>query len=97
MIVVAKIKAKNGQEEAVEKVLRDLTANVKQEVGTVVYTLHRSQNDPALFMVYEKYSDAAAFELHGSTPYFQKAVAALMPLMDGGLEIEVYDELAAIT
>ena len=45
MIVVARLKAKSGEEAKVEEALRDMVLKVAQEEGTFAYTLHRSQWD----------------------------------------------------
>ncbi len=96
MIIVAKLKAKKGAEEEMEKVLRNAVQNVESEEGTLMYTLHRSQSDPSTFMFYEKYTDADALTLHSSTPHFKAMFAALKDLVEGKAEIEMYSELAAL-
>ena len=92
--VIAKIKARSGEEAKVEKALRGVVPKVREEEGTLAYSLHRSQTDKCLFMVYEKYSDMNAFAYHGSTPYLKEMFDVILPLLDGRLEIEMYDELA---
>jgi quinol monooxygenase YgiN len=96
MIVVAKLKAKAGEEAKMEAALRDMVGKVAQEPGTLTYTLHRHQKDPSLFLFYEKYTDAAALKTHSATPYFKELFGALKTLLDGPPEIEMYDELARL-
>ena len=96
MIVVAKIKAAAGKESSMEEALRAVVAKVAQEEGTLVYTLHRSQNDPTEFLLYEKYTDADAFKHHASTPYFKELFVTLQPLLDGSPQIEMYSEVVGI-
>lgn len=96
MIVVAKLKAKQGSESEMEKVLRDAVQKVASEEGTLTYTLHRSQSDPCTFMFYEKYTDAKALKTHSSTPYFKTMFAALKDLVESPADIEMYTELAAL-
>lgn len=96
MIVVARIKAKAGEEEAMEKVLRDMVGKVKQEPGTLAYTLHRAQNDSTVFLFYEKYADMEAFAFHGGTPYFKELMKTTAPMMDGAPQIDTYDELVGL-
>jgi len=81
MIVVAKIKAKSGEEDKMEKAFLDIM---------------RSQKDPTVFLFYEKYADKDALKHHGSTPYFQELFGVLAPLLDGNPEIEMYDEIKGI-
>jgi quinol monooxygenase YgiN len=40
MIVVAKLKAKTGEEAKMEEALRGMVEKVAQEEGTLTYTLH---------------------------------------------------------
>jgi quinol monooxygenase YgiN len=93
MIVVAKLRAKSGEEAKMEEALRGMVGKVAQEEGTLTYTLHRSRKDPRVFMFYEKYQDAAALKVHSSTPYFKELFGSLQSLLDGEPEIEMYDEL----
>jgi len=96
MIVVAKLKAKSGEEEKMEKALVDIIPKVEQEEGTLTYTLHKSQKDPTVFLFYEKYADKEALKFHSATPYFTELFGTLSPLLDGAPEIEMYDEVAKI-
>lgn len=97
MVVVAKLKAKSGEAEKMEEALRGMVAKVAQEPGTLTYTLHRAQQDPCVFLFYEKYKDAAALKAHSATPYFKELFSFLKPLLDGPPEIDMYDELARIS
>jgi quinol monooxygenase YgiN len=96
MVVVAKLKAKSGEVAKVEAALRGMVDKVAQEQGTLTYTLHRDQQDPCVFMFYEKYRDAAALKAHSSTPYFKELFRFLEPLLDEAPEIGMFDELARL-
>ncbi|MDO9263561.1 MAG: putative quinol monooxygenase [Desulfosalsimonadaceae bacterium] len=96
MIVVAKIKALPGKEAEMEQALLDVIPKVKEEPGTLIYTLHRDQNDPSVFLFYEKYKDMDALVAHSSTPYFKALFKTIKPLMAGAPEIIMYHELAGI-
>ena len=91
---VAKLKAKNGEEAKVEKALRDVLPKVREEEGTLLYNLYRAQDDPAMFMVFEKYRDMDAFLQHASTPYLKDLFDVILPLLDRDISIEMYDEIA---
>ena len=96
MIVVAKLKAKAGEEANMEEALRGMVAKVSGEEGTLTYTLHKSQKDPTVFLFYEKYQDAAALKAHSATPYFKELFDTLKSMLEGAPEIEMYDELARL-
>ena len=95
MVIIAKLKAQSGKEGEMETALRDMIPKVEQEEGTIAYSLHRAQNDPTLFLFYEKYRDKAAFEYHSATPYLKELFTTIGPLMEGKPTVEMYDELAA--
>ena len=94
IVVVAKIKAKTGEEGKVEKALRDVIPRVREEEGTLSYTLSKSQSDPTMLLVLEKYKDMDAFVFHSSTPYVAEMFVEITPLLDGDLSVELFDEIA---
>jgi len=96
MIVVAKLKAKSGEESKMAEALRAMVAKVEKEEGTLAYTLHQAQNDPTQFLFYEKYAGAQALKAHSATPYFKELFGILKPLLDGAPEIEMYNEIARL-
>lgn len=96
MIVVAKLKAQKGKEATLEAAFRDMVKKVASEEGTEVYTLHRSSEDPALFMFYEKYKDADAFKVHSTTPHFKALFATVQSMLAAPPDIGMFTELAAI-
>jgi quinol monooxygenase YgiN len=96
MIVVAKLKAKEGGAGEMEKALTDMVAKVEKEEGTLVYTLHRHKKDPTVFLVYEKYKNKEAFKYHSSTSHMKQLFSILQPLLAGEPAIEIYDEIARL-
>jgi quinol monooxygenase YgiN len=44
----------------------------RQEPGCLQYDLHRTED--SRFVLYERYTDAAAIEHHHSTPHYQELV-----------------------
>jgi len=96
LIVVAVMKAQAGKEEEMEKALKDMIPKVESEEGTIAYTLHRMKKQPQKFLMYEKYKDKDALNLHSSTPYFGELFGKIAPLLDGDPVVEVYEELASI-
>jgi quinol monooxygenase YgiN len=96
MVVVAKLTALEGKEADMEKALTDMVALVAKEPGTLMYSLHKDQTNPRVFLFYEKYKDIEALGFHSATPYFKELFKTLKPLLDGKPEIAMYSEIAAI-
>ena len=68
--VVARLRAAPGKGDALAALLTEQVGVVRNaEPGCLAYRLHRSTQDPDLFVFYETYADAAAFELHRNAPY----------------------------
>ena len=96
MILVAKIKAKQGKEKDLETALKGLVKKVQTEEGTLQYILHKSLDDPYTFLFYEVYKDRDALSRHRTTDYFKEIGNAISPYLDGKPEIETYEEVSRI-
>jgi len=69
VIVVATVKAKPGQEEAVKESLLSLVEPTRKEPGCICYNLHQAKDDKTQFMFYEQWASKAALDAHGKTPH----------------------------
>jgi quinol monooxygenase YgiN len=68
--VVATIRAAKDKGDALAALLMEQAAVVRrEEPGCLLYRPHRSAADPDLFVFYEVYRDAAAFETHRKAPH----------------------------
>jgi quinol monooxygenase YgiN len=96
--IVAKLQANPGKEDELAAVLKKMVGNVKQhEAGKVLtYSLHTAKDDPSLFMFYEQYADAAAFEAHGQTEHMKEMGGSLRGLLAGRPIIEQYESIAGV-
>jgi quinol monooxygenase YgiN len=97
IVIVATMKAKEGQEAELEETLRGMVENVQQEEGTVRYTLHRAKNDAGKFMFYEMYKDKAALDYHSTQPSFKESGRKIAKLIEEKTKIDIYEDLASIT
>lgn len=73
-VVAAIWRAKEGQADTILRVIEKMTPLSRQEPGCSFYQAHRSPTDPNLFFLYEQYTDAAGYEAHMATPYFEQYV-----------------------
>ena len=70
--------AHEGHEDEVAEIFGKLQAASRQEPGCLMYIVHRHNNDPRRFFIYEQYRDEAALNAHRNSPHFQQyAVNAL--------------------
>ena len=68
VVVLARVRAREGFEAEVERELLLLVAPSRAEEGCVNYDLHRSTDSPALFMFHETWSSRADLDKHISQP-----------------------------
>lgn len=82
-VLIARMTAREGEEDRARALLEQLAAGSRSEPGNVHYIPHRDPENPRKFVVYEQYRDEAAFEEHGQTEHFKTLGAGqLFPLME---------------
>ncbi len=64
LTIVAKIKAKSGAESRVREALMQLISPTLAEAGCLNYDLHRSIEDPTLFLFYENWESKSLWQKH---------------------------------
>ncbi len=91
IVICANLKSKPGKDNELIEVMKALTAAVRSsEPDTLDYLLLRSQKDPLLFTVFEKYRSPEAMKAHLFSPHFQAASKKLALILDGGLKAESF-------
>jgi quinol monooxygenase YgiN len=73
-VVSATWRAKEGKEERVLEVIRELTPPSRGEPGNLFFQAQRSLDDPRLFYLYEQYVDEAGYQTHQDTEHFTRLV-----------------------
>jgi quinol monooxygenase YgiN len=82
--MVVKFKAKPGKSEEMKKFWLDMQKEVvKSEPGNVQYDLLVMAGDPDVYVIIERYKDAAAVAAHGQSAQAKAMFAKLGELMDG--------------
>ena len=69
MIVISHIRARKGYEAIVQDLLVKLLEPTRAEDGCLAYTLHLSQTDPKLFMLFQSWASEAHLDRHGLTAH----------------------------
>jgi quinol monooxygenase YgiN len=80
-----------GQEAEFERMLRAAVPKVQEEPGNQAYIVHRSTQNPRVFMVYEAYDDQAALEAH--QVHLQAMGIDLRAMLEGSPTVEFYEKL----
>ena len=82
VIVVAEVRAKPGQADALRAVLLAAVAPSRQEAGNNTYRLHEDKQTPGHFIFYENWKSQDAIDEHMRTPHFKALVAQAEPLAE---------------
>lgn len=69
-VVIARYKAREGQEDRVEAVLRRMVDPTRAEPGNLGYEALRDPVEPGVFVLIERYTDEDAFAAHLSSEHF---------------------------
>jgi len=79
----AEFTVKRGNEARVAEMMRELTAQVRQEPGNVTFVPYTEEANPNRYFVFEVYADEAAFQAHISAEYGARFNAELTELIEG--------------
>jgi quinol monooxygenase YgiN len=82
IVIIARMKAKAGREQELEKAFREMITKVRSEPGCQQYILHRALKDPTQFAFFEVYADKEALDFHGKTPHMTELRGKLADMID---------------
>ncbi|MGD6818575.1 putative quinol monooxygenase [Metabacillus sp. 84] len=76
------MKAKPGMEENLFKEMKKVIAPSRAEEGCISYDLHRSKDDPAIFVFYENWKDQKAVDAHIASDHYKAYRETIAPLIE---------------
>jgi quinol monooxygenase YgiN len=91
LIVVARVKARAGKEEELRRELSGLVGPTRSEPGCISYDLHRSVEDPNVFMFYEKWRSREDLDRHLEKAYLKAWINKSVDLLDGPTEVTLWN------
>jgi quinol monooxygenase YgiN len=81
--VVARLKAKPGKEKELEQLFHEMCKTVRaNEPETDLYVVHRSKDDPSLFVWWESFRSKEAFDQHRYSQHMKYAVDKIQTLSE---------------
>ena len=92
LTVIARVNARPGKEAELEQALRAVVAPTHAEPGCLRYALHRSSNDPATFVLVERWVSKEALDQHLEMPYLKALRARFQELVEGR-DVSLYELL----
>ena len=89
-VVIAQYRARDGEARRVAEALAEMVAPTRAEPGNLEYQVFRDPNDPSLFVLFERYADADAFDAHRATPHFGTWLAGVvLPALDDRIRFDL--------
>jgi quinol monooxygenase YgiN len=82
-VIVAQWYAKDGKQDEVAALLAEMVPHSRAEPGCRLFVANRSTDDSRRFILYEQFTDRAAFEAHTATAAFKEIVVGqIVPLLE---------------
>jgi quinol monooxygenase YgiN len=94
LIVVAEMKAKDGQEEELKKRTAALVEPTRKEKGCIRYDLHGCNTDPGLVLFYEVWASPEALDDHLKSPHMTAFLGASGQWLAQPPKIATYTRIA---
>lgn len=82
-VVAARYYTKEGRDDDVARLLREMIPISLAEPGCALYAVNRAVEDPRHFLLYEQYHDEASFQAHTASDTFKERVLGqIVPLLE---------------
>lgn len=95
IIFIATLVVKEGQGAEFERLQSELSELAhKHEPDTVVYDVLRHQDQANTYVVYARFKDQAAFELHQGTDFHQRLVPIILETLGAEMKLDFYEFVA---
>lgn len=88
------LRSRAGREEELAGRLEALVLASRSDPGVMIYDLHRSAADPALWFLYERYESQKHFNRHRENPVLRRFIADAPILLDGKLDVRTFRVIA---
>jgi quinol monooxygenase YgiN len=87
LTLIARLTAKPEQAEALGEGLKALIYPTSKEAGSLGYTLHRDNDDPNTWILYETWASRADLDAHFEQPYTKVMLSRFPELLAKEMEL----------
>src|SRR5580692_134940 len=89
---IATLAIKAGKEEEFERLQKELSELTHaREPGTLVYDVVKSRSKPRTYVVYGRFKDEAAFQVHQASNFHDRLVPPIMDCVEGDMDLQMLD------
>ena len=91
-VFIATLRIKPGHEAEFERLQRELSELTHaSEPDTKVYDIIRSRDKPDTYIVYARFKDEVAVQLHQGTDFHARLVPPILATVAGEMDLKFYD------
>lgn len=91
LIVIGRVRARNGQEDALIELMRGMQDASRRERGCLAYGFFEAIEDARELVAVELWASRAALDEHFSTPHLADFTRRLGPLVDRQPTVEIHE------
>lgn len=89
---IATLRVKAGKEAEFERLQKELSEDShRTEPDLRVYDVIKHRTQPRTYVVYARFKDEEAFNIHMKTPAHDRLVPSIMACVDGEMDLQFYD------
>jgi quinol monooxygenase YgiN len=89
---IATLVVKAGKEAEFERLQKELSELTHaSEPGTLVYDVIKSRSKPRTYVVYGRFKDEAAFQVHQASAFHDRLVPPIMGCVEGEMDLQLLD------
>lgn len=89
---IATLVVKAGQETVFERLQQELSELTHaNEPGTLVYDVLRDRVRPRTYVVFGRFKDEAAFQIHQESDFHVRLVPPIMECLDESMDLQMLD------
>ena len=89
---IATLHVAPGRETEFERVQKELSEiSHREEPGLLVYDVIRHREKPRTYVVYARFRDQTAFELHQQSDFHERLVPPILACVEGEMDLQFYD------
>jgi quinol monooxygenase YgiN len=92
IIFIATLKVKLAKAKEFESLQQELSRLTHDaEPDTIVYDVIRHRDKPGVYVVYARFKDQAAFDLHQGTHFHERLVPPILATLDADMDLQFYE------
>ena len=92
VVFIATLNVAAGRESDFERLQTELSEIAHaEEPGLIVYDVIRHAEKPRTYVVYARFQDQAAFEIHQEADFHQRLVPPILDCVEGEMDLQFFE------